>query len=202
MNRERLVIYYHEISFDIPTAVQMTVWDVFMLDPDFKIDRPTRYYRQGLNLLHPDTTKIPDDPKTELEKQGAHEHKNGIINAFGTISSRMSKIFHVGQQRPASANEHVAGPSLARSPSSSSGSSAPSSTLSRVQTPMLDPSTNTNPLRTQTGGDEEKKKKKRRAGDVSKHTFYIENSQMRLKLYARNEVSLSYVFHEISRILM
>lgn len=62
---------------------------------------------------------------------------------------------------------------------------------------MLDPSTNVNPLevpddktklREGAGGEEEKKKKKKRTGDVSKHTFYIENSQMRLKLFARNEV--------------
>lgn len=59
---------------------------------------------------------------------------------------------------------------------------------------MLDPSTNTNPLeppddlndRRSRAGEDEKKKKKR-TGDVSKHTFYIENSQMRLKLFARNE---------------
>jgi phospholipase D1/2 len=64
---------------------------------------------------------------------------------------------------------------------------------------MLDPSTNANPL---AGGDEHpdemndtpnwqndtEKKRKKRANDVSKHTFYIENSQTRLKLFARNEV--------------
>ena len=176
-----------------------------MLDPDFKIERPTRYYRQGLNLLHPDITKISEHPKVELDKQeDHHEHRNSIINVFGTISSRMSKIFHVGhveQQRAESVNEHAAGPSLARLPSSS-GSSASSSIPSRAHTPMLDPSTNmdplddTNPLRTRTGGDE--KKKKRRAGDVSKHTFYIENSQTRLKLYARSEVGLSYASREIT----
>jgi phospholipase D1/2 len=64
---------------------------------------------------------------------------------------------------------------------------------------MLDPSTNTNPLelpdemnerRTRAGEDDQKKKKKR-TGDVSKHTFYIENSQMRLKLFARNEASIT-----------
>ena len=66
-------------------------------------------------------------------------------------------------------------------------------------TPMLDPSTNTNPLelpddmnnRRTRAGEEDQKKKKKRTGDVSKHTFYIENSQMRLKLFARNEVSVS-----------
>lgn len=66
---------------------------------------------------------------------------------------------------------------------------------------MLDPSTNTNPLAAREGedddehaaSDKEKKRKKKRQMDVSKHTFYIENSQMRLKLFARNEVSTSFV---------
>lgn len=62
---------------------------------------------------------------------------------------------------------------------------------------MLDPSTNTNPLAGGNGADnrddqpwqpDTDKKRKKRATDVSRHTFYIENSQMRLKLFARNEV--------------
>jgi phospholipase D1/2 len=40
--------------------------------------------------------------------------------------------------------------------------------------------------------DQDKRKKKKRSDDVSKHTFYVENSQMRLKLFARNEVGSSY----------
>ena len=36
--------------------------------------------------------------------------------------------------------------------------------------------------------DEKEKKKKKRMKDVSRHTFYIENSQQRLKVVARSEV--------------
>lgn len=67
---------------------------------------------------------------------------------------------------------------------------------------MLDPSTNTNPLSEPQDGHQENdlgadghpwqvdvNKKKRDANEVSKHTFYVSNSQMRLKLVARNEVS-------------
>lgn len=81
----------------------------------------------------------------------------------------------------------------------SSGSSAVSS---RPATPMLDPSTHVNPLKSsgvaegrETQGEtneQDKRKKKKRSDDVSKHTFYVENSQMRLKLFARNEVGSSY----------
>jgi len=75
-------------------------------------------------------------------------------------------------------------------------SSGISALSSRFATPMLDPSTNLNPM---TGGvvedsakqveaNEQEKRRKKRCDDVSKHTFYVENSQMRLKLFARNEV--------------
>jgi hypothetical protein len=62
--------------------------------------------------------------------------------------------------------------------------------------PMLDPSINVNALTDDGTGirhehlnPTDKKNKKNKSADVSKHTFYIENSQTRLKLYARNEVS-------------
>ena len=58
---------------------------------------------------------------------------------------------------------------------------------------MLDPSTNTNPIaddgdqRAPQGMDGKKKKKSRTSSEMSKHTFYVVNSQMRLKLFARSE---------------
>ncbi|KAH9080301.1 phospholipase D [Lactarius deliciosus] len=95
----------------VEEAGELAVWDVFLLDADFKIERPKRYYRQGLNLLHGDSTG--EDRKALL----------------GSIRSRLSHVLHPRAQN----------------------------------------------------------KKRRTSGDVSKHTFYIENSQMKLKLYARSE---------------
>ena len=80
-------------------------------------------------------------------------------------------------------------------------------------TPMLDPSTNTNPLLPNEGnqGDDPvnnpdakslKQKKKKSTPDVSKHTFYIENSQTRLKLVARNEVPCHPSVHLLSLTLL
>ncbi|SRR5258706_972453 len=40
--------------------------------------------------------------------------------------------------------------------------------------------------------DEKEKRKKKRMKDVSRHTFYIENSQQRLKIVARSEVKSDY----------
>lgn len=39
------------------------------------------------------------------------------------------------------------------------------------------------------------KVKEGRDDEVSKHTFYIENAQMRLKLFARNEVQVLGKYH-------
>ena len=82
------------------------------------------------------------------------------------------------------------------------------------RSPMVDPSTNIDPLRAdgkrgsrganarETDGEGDindnpdlekaekqmQKKKGKRSKDVSKHTFFVSNSQMRLKLYAKSEI--------------
>ncbi|KAI0056534.1 phospholipase D [Artomyces pyxidatus] len=163
---------------------ELAVWDVFMLDPDFKIERPMRYYRQGLNLL-----QVPERAHHErraASESGAADH----VSLFGSIRSRVSKVLHPhhasnGDAPRASTSTRPRTESTVSSISSPPSSAAPS----RAATPMLDPSTNTNPLMEDQSKapkppqDGEKKKR----SEVSKHTFYIENSQMRLKLYARSE---------------
>lgn len=107
------------------------------------------------------------------------------MSLIGSIKSKVSKIFHMdGHQRAATTNGANAG----------DRGYAPSSlyTIPRPS-PMLDPSTNFNPLSLdQEQPDESHEPQrvngKKRSADVSKHTFYIVNAQMRLKLCARNEV--------------
>ncbi|CCL98409.1 uncharacterized protein FIBRA_00406 [Fibroporia radiculosa] len=151
---------------------ELSVWDVFLIDSDFKIERPTRYYRQGLNIF----TQFEDDHPTEVQNGGGKEkHKHLVIEP---------------ERHPRRVSSTL-GSSATNSGFSHAPSSPPSS---RPLTPMLDPSTNTNPLlgpddhedrgRDDAPGSE---KNKRRSNEVSKHTFYVENSQMRLKLFARNE---------------
>ena len=175
--------------------------DVFMIDTDFKIERPKRYYRQGLNLLtHPEIA-------LEDEKADKRERRQDRGQIGGSMKARLSKIFHIGNSQEAAANGSAEPPDSAQShrrrdedydsPSSPDNSEdeGEGEHLARQITPILDPSTNTNPL---LGPDEnhekngsaskDKKRKKPKQSDVSKHTFYIENSQMRLKLFARNEV--------------
>ena len=139
-----------------------------------------------------DSIVVQGNKKVQVE----YENQSGLASAMGTITSRMSKVLHIGHQNRHQSTNGEAGPSRSRVESVSSGSST--SSLG-PPAPMLDPSTNTNPLelpdemneRRTRAGEEDQKKKKKRTGDVSKHTFYIENSQMRLKLFARNEASIT-----------
>ena len=182
---------------------ELVVWDVFLLDADFKIKRPKRYYRQGLSLLQGDSireghTARQDLTSATLGRSGdsANAERKSLL---GSIRSRVSHIFHPRNEAS------YPGPSGVlddeREQHVRSDTDADSfDPDSRPPTPLLDPSTNTNPLneettnspRPQEEGSQKNKKKRRAAGEVSKHTFYIENSQMRLKLYARNEVCVSF----------
>lgn len=193
---------------------KLTVWDVFMLDSDFKIERPTRYYRQGLHLLHAnDSSEKLKDSKDKAKMaplllqpsnlQADQTSTRRARSMLGSVRSKFSNIFHRGRGS-ASMGGHD------NDYAESSGSSRSSSSISRPATPMLDPSINVNPIlpsssrptegesqadvREKKGKEEESNKSR----EVSKHTFYIENSQMKLKLYARNEVchfSLALVIH-------
>jgi len=182
----------------VEEAGELAVWDVFLLDADFKIERPTRYYRQGLNLLHGDSTgeggaakSDSAGPNTGRSDDSTNTDRKALL---GSIRSRLSHILH---PHPDSRHAGTSGaPDDGREHHVRSDTERDSlDPDSRPPTPMLDPSTNTNPLNEdathaprppQEGA--QSKKKRRASGDVSKHTFYIENSQMRLKLYARSEV--------------
>ncbi|KAN0129506.1 phospholipase D [Lactarius tabidus] len=178
----------------VEEAGELAVWDVFLLDEDFKIERPTRYYRQGLNLLHGDSTGDAKSDSTSLNPGRSCDSANTDRKALlGSIRSRLSHVLH-----PHPDSRHAF---TSSAPDDGDESHVRSDTEvdsldpdSRPPTPRLDPSTNTNPLNEDTAlaphpprEGAECKKERRASGDVSKHTFYIENSQMRLKLYARSE---------------
>ncbi len=179
----------------VEEAGELAVWDVFLLDADFKIERPTRYYRQGLNLLHGDSAgdggiAKSDLPSLNAGRSGDSTNPDGKP-LLGSIRSHLSHILH-----PHSDPRH-AGTSCAPDDRREEHVRSDTDSLdpdSRPPTPLLDPSTNTNPLNEDTAHaphfsqeGAQCKKKQRASGDVSKHTFYIENSQMKLKLYARSE---------------
>lgn len=184
-----------------------------MLDQDFNIERPTRYYRQGLNLLAGDGNQVENAAigmENKLHLSGdAHASRHTISGTLRHGMRKAQKALHLGHgkrfaSQPAAIGGHGGdGPDgdNGESSSSSSDSDSEDHEHERADSPMLDPSTNTNPLAGEDHDEvevgkagahpnatDDKKKKKRKTNEVSRHTFYIENSQMRLKLYARNEV--------------
>ncbi|CAL1712514.1 unnamed protein product [Somion occarium] len=184
---------------------ELTVYDVFIVDQDFKIERPVRYYRQGLNLLNiPEGAIHPTGHAHDTEKK-APDARSHVGSTMGSIKSCVSRVFklshhHDGHQEMNQTAEGVASGSHQQQRRRSNTMSSTTTTDDETEeeerplTPMLDPSTNTNPLEDASekphgpqDDEKNKGKKKKRSGDVSKHVFYIENSQMRLKLFAKNE---------------
>ncbi|KAG6868612.1 hypothetical protein C0993_000415 [Termitomyces sp. T159_Od127] len=157
---------------------ELTIWDVFLLDPEFEIERPKRYYRQGLNLLH---VEVPSTPHKPTRK--THNPQTERRSMIGTVTTRFSRLFHPHDgHRAASINDARGDDDHERS---AHGSESSESVASQGPCAMLDPSTNVNPLVGK--NDEQPPEGRDHSEDVSKHTFYVTNAQMRLKLFARNE---------------
>jgi phospholipase D1/2 len=174
------------------------VFDVFLFDADFRIERPTRYYRQGLNLLQGEMIRDELAERKHLAVDNSHETKS----LLGSVRKSLKNVIRRRSEHTErnGHDDHEQGhtrPSGADSDSSSSSSSSSSS--DRPPTPLLDPSTNTNPIQDVDGhrvnldDGKNKGKKKKTANEMSKHTFYIVNSQLRLKLFARSEVCLFFL---------
>ena len=147
--------------------------------------------------------------------EGAESEKSGKL---ASLKSRFGRLFHhrhatsthsVAQDNHRHDRIHSRYPtSSSRSGSSVNSEDEDENDNARPSTPLVDPSTNMDPLRVEAASEDEMnpklskealalenaRKKKKRARDVSKHTFFVENSQMRLKLYARNTVSPGYYF--------
>ncbi|KAF8120583.1 phospholipase D [Boletus edulis] len=185
---------------------ELTVLDVFLLDSDFKIVRPIRYYRKGLHLLRPEPADREFHTAERMHEVALlQETEIDCALAMESITGRITRVLNVCR-RPTPNKENVEKEENISSPrpmherhdSGSSGSSV-ASNLSPF--PMLDPSTHVRPLQIsqpqrsvqeqnqqdRTLSESEQRKRKKRSQGVSKHTFYVENSQMRLKLFARNE---------------
>jgi phospholipase D1/2 len=193
---------------------QLTVFDVFLLDSDFKIERPTRYYRQGLHLLMDSSDDDDDDEEEKKTDKGKgkgkgvdrslprHKRENdtnevhltppGDTDCMSTLGSIKSKISNVFKRKKALDPESPSRPSASGSgPSPRTPTDDTASTISsrseRGRTPILDPSTNTNPLLDPDEQQDHPHLSKKRPQDVSKHTFYIQNGQMKLRINAKNE---------------
>jgi phospholipase D1/2 len=169
---------------------QLTVFDVFLLDSDFRIERPKRYYRQGFNLLQGDM--IREEVAERKHLLAPPDDGGDGRSMFGSIKQAFSRMSRksIGERSDAHPGWRS---SDDRTSHASGDDSSDESSLHRPTTPLLDPSTGTNPLETgveppRGGVDAYARKGKKPSGEMSKHTFYIVNTQMRLKLFARSEV--------------
>lgn len=123
-----------------------------------------------------------------------HNRSGSISTVKSTILGRLRSI----RSKDGSQHRHR---SRSGSTSSSQSTSSDSSVSSDNPPAYYDPSTNVDIMANERGGDgsdqegrdgnEEQLKKKKKEKDLSQHTFFIENSQMKLKLVARSEVNSS-----------
>ncbi|KAG8805702.1 Phospholipase D1, partial [Serendipita sp. 399] len=242
-------------------AGELEIYDVFLLDCEFTIERPTRYYRQGLRAIsleetdeddrkdepdkpnrltkilhrtdrkaaqeigHEDAgdnqpaeteiTQSPDNVASTSETMNGslqhehqhhhHHHHDGSSrhrgpNRASTIRSKAShrssastaKSTIFSRLRSIKSNREGSRRRSSSTDSFSSHSSSSSASSDAVEPAYKDPSTHVNIMTNKhKQGDEgmtgDEKNSKRTTKDLSHHTFFIENSQMRLKLVARTE---------------
>lgn len=168
----------------------MDIWDVFLLDSDFAIERPKRYYRQGLSLLQHEheSSSVNGSHGKAKSVGGANQSENGEVGRKASIRHTFHNILHPHHKAAASVFPYAEGDQASISTGSSSSDSRPA-------TPLLDPSTNMNPLAPMDAGNKEDHEawhpKKDRSGEVSRHTFYVINSQLKLKVSCKNKVSVT-----------
>jgi phospholipase D1/2 len=206
------------------------IWDCWLIDGDFRIERPKRYYRligaSGVNFEKgKNSSEKAVLAESSLGSKG-HHSANGTLNSgfSGTMHSikrGAGKLFHLRHFHENNGDDHhhrrvndhstetnrVGNDHSSRTHSGStiSSSSSTESGSSRPPTPLLDPSTNVDQLRDPNPGELEKATrdndtktsgtKKKKHQDASRHTFYLVNSQSRLRCTASTEATiLSYFF--------
>ncbi|KAI6132273.1 phospholipase D [Pisolithus croceorrhizus] len=175
------------------------VWDVFLLDRDFHIIQPVPYYRKGLYLLRRESSddKTHGDRHTREDVRIVSEHEADGFPWLESCKNKLSRVLCFGHRSsPNLIDESMEKPS-SNGPSSDrwddSGLLIGSVVPSSVRSPIVDPSTNQDPLVADTDDRDaqlpisEKERRQKRPQDVSRHTFDVRNSQMKLKLIARNE---------------
>lgn len=177
---------------------ETVVWDVFLLDSDFLIIQPVRYYRKGFHLLrHESSDDNAHGNHTAREVvRTVPEHEAKCPSFMESCKSQLSRVFCFGHHPPPNLTAEIVEKRSSNRQSDGwydAGLSIGSGVSPSMRSPMVDPSTNRDPLSTDAEDRdaqptiEEKGQGGKRPQDVSKHTFYVQNSQMKLKLTARNE---------------
>ncbi|KZT60114.1 phospholipase D [Calocera cornea HHB12733] len=175
----------------VDTIADADIYDVFLFDTDFVIERPKRVYRQGLNFLH--LSRQHSELDDEEEAVGDHRHTDADsdetdLPKTGPQRKLFSKLLKLHQNGK---DEKQDGVSSEKEHQNGGRDHDPQGVQEDL---TVDPSIQKDP-RTIT----EKDNKKRGRSNVSQHTFYIQNSQRRLKLIARNERQMHQWIASIER---
>lgn len=245
------------VSVSDPAELQVD--DVFLLDQDFSIERPKRYYRQGLSLLHLgehddekkkmrqggdwDATKRNEDEKGQraskfwsltkkkskpklLASNGstAHEGASTIVDDaqpdVGSASGNDAHEQHHDDDDDTTAHGIDGNVPAIREPGVTGGAGEGDMPSHRTANPdgtvvadvpddghryhnaesssddegdhhpIIDPSIGQDPRKLADGMTDGKKKASSK--DVSQHTFFVRNTQRKVKFVAKNEVSLTW----------
>jgi len=160
-----------------------------------------RDYRQELHLLREvDNGKGKQVNRSAPRQQGddtVYLTPPGDVDRISTLGSIRSKMLKVFKWEKAPGSEVPSRPSGSGSGGSprnsadetASTTSTTSSHSERRQTPIFDPSTKANLLDLGESRNHPDSSDKNR-NDPPKHTFYIENSQMKLMITAKNQIQM------------
>ncbi|EJD41463.1 phospholipase D [Auricularia subglabra TFB-10046 SS5] len=193
-------------------AGELQVHDVFLLDSDFIVERPTRYLRKGLHMLHLDERHDDDETESPRSPPSIRRHSKHLQPGTqahhkqdSSVRLALRKMFTIGSRRTGRSSTRT---------SRTSQSIATSRESSQAPTPLVDPSTgrpaspargshDLDPERIEEAAREQvlakRKKKSSKTQDLSHRTFYIENAQMRLKVTARNERQMEQWIEALER---
>ncbi|KAI6044835.1 phospholipase D [Pisolithus marmoratus] len=177
---------------------ESVVLDVFLLDSEFRVVQPVRYYRKGLHLLRHESPDVNAHGSSRAREDGptVPEDEATCLSWIEACRNKLSRVLCFGHHSPPNlTSESAERPNSTRLSGrwDDAGLSIGSVVSPPVQSPMVDPSTNQDPLATDMEDRnaeppiEEQGRRQKRPQDVSRHTFYVQNSQMKLKLTAHNE---------------
>jgi phospholipase D1/2 len=130
-----------------------------------------------------DTTANGSRQHSTVRSKASRPRRSSVSTARSTILGRLRSIrsSKTGSRRRSHSSD-----------SASTHSTSSSASSDQAEPAYKDPSTHVNIMTNKhLTGDEVPANDKQQEKDLSHHTFFIENSQMRLKLVARTEVSAS-----------
>lgn len=189
----------------IQLSQQTEIFDVFLVDGDFAIERPKRYYRKldPKRLGHQEDENEDDhDPEEDPEAGDPIPDPNTESfphEAHGTLT-RFAGILHIGhhhdkhhsvnhdETHSAAGNQDQQGEDEKKAPKGDAvlmagDPSTQPTELDKQAAEAISASRAVHSLATSSSA------RKKKATDVSQHTFFLQNSQRKLKFVAKNEAS-------------